>query len=90
MKLLKLMILRRSDEEIILSECRALFACRDTLEAELCACMKGLSFALHRSDLPVVIEMDLLIAFFMITSSKVDRSVYASLVNEIRYLILFY
>ena len=64
------MILRGSDGQIIFSACRALFSCRDALEAELC-------------DLPIVVEMDSLVAVSMITCGGRDRSAFAFLVKEI-------
>jgi ribonuclease HI len=81
------MILRNSSGGIILSACRALFSCRDALEAELCACMEGLSSSIQRTKQPITIEMDSSAAVSMITCDGIDRSVYASLVNEIRYLL---
>lgn len=81
------MVLRDDQANIIFSACRSLYACRDALEAELCACMEGISFAIQRSDSPVVIELDSLVAVKMIQGRDQDRSLYASLVNEIRYLL---
>lgn len=66
---------------------RQLFFCRDALEAELCACMEGLSFSIQRSELPVQIDMDSIIAVKLIQASEVDRSVYSSIIKEIRYLM---
>ena len=80
------MVLRGVDGSIIFSACRELRSCRDALEAELCACMEGLSFAIQRSDLPIVIEMDSMVAVSMIQDREIDRSVYSSLVMEIRHL----
>ncbi|VAI83937.1 unnamed protein product [Triticum turgidum subsp. durum] len=80
------MILRSSSGEIIFSACRALFSCRDALEAELCACMEGLSSSIQRSDLPIAIDVDSAMVVAMITCDDMNRSAYASLVNEIRYL----
>ena len=80
------MILRDESGKIIFSACRELRSCRDVLEAELCACMEGLSFAIQRSDLPIVIEMDSMVAISMIQDRELDRSVYSSLVMEIRHL----
>ncbi|VAI23793.1 unnamed protein product [Triticum turgidum subsp. durum] len=49
--------------------------------------MKGLSLAIQRTVLPIAIDMDSSMAVSMITSDEVDRSLYASLVNEIRHLL---
>lgn len=81
------MILRNSVGEIVFSACRALFSCRDALEAELCACMEGLSSAIQRSELPIVIETDSTEMVSMLNEGGVNRSAYASLVNEIRFLL---
>jgi hypothetical protein len=53
-----------------------------TLEAELCACMEGLSLSL-----PIMIQMDSLVAVKLIQAKEVDRSIYASLIKEIRYFM---
>lgn len=77
------MILRNNMGEIMFSACRALSSCRDALEAELCACMEGLSLAIQRTETPIVIETDSSIAVSMISCEEVDRSVYASqILNE--------
>ncbi|KAE8777909.1 Long chain acyl-CoA synthetase 9, chloroplastic [Hordeum vulgare] len=80
------MVLRDSDGLIIFSSCRQLFNCRDPLEAELGACMEGLSLALSRTELPIAIEMDSLLAVKMIQSRDDDRSLYCYLVREIKHL----
>jgi hypothetical protein len=54
---------------------------------ELCACMEGVSFTLQRSDLPIIIEMDSIVAVKLIQSREEDRSIYASLIMEIRHLL---
>ena len=81
------MVLRDPLGGVIFSACRTLYSCREALEAELCACMEGLSLAIQRSDLPVAIEMDSLVAIKLIQGQETDRSIYASLVKEIRYLL---
>ena len=81
------MILRDHNGDVNFSACRVLYSCRDALEAELCACMEGLSLALHRSNLPIMVEMDSLEAVTMIACEVVDRSLYASIVKEIKYLL---
>lgn len=80
------MILRDHLGNIIFSSCRELFSCRDALEAELCACMEGLSLAIQRTDLPIHIEMDSLSVVSIIKDEGLDRSVFASLVKEIKHL----
>ncbi|KAI4991042.1 hypothetical protein ZWY2020_039413 [Hordeum vulgare] len=81
------MILRNNMGMILFSACRVLFSCRDELEAELGACMEGLSLAIQRTDSPIVVEMDSSMAVSMLLCDEVGRSVYASLVNEIRFLM---
>ena len=81
------MLLRDAHENIIFSACRALYSCRDALEAELCACMEGISFAVQHSHLLIEIEMDSSMAVEMISSGKVNRSVYASWIEEIKNLL---
>ena len=81
------MILRDSVGAVIFSACRTLYYCRDALEAELCACMEGLSFAIQRSDLPIEVEMDSSNVVSMISCEEMDRSVYAPLVGEVKHLL---
>ena len=45
------------------------------------------SFALQRSDLPIIIEMDSIVAVKLIQGQEEDRSIYASLIKEIRHLL---
>lgn len=49
--------------------------------------MEGLSLALQRSDLPIMVEMDSLEAVSLISSLETDRSVYSSIVREIKHLM---
>lgn len=81
------MVLRDDKVSILFSSCRQLFSCHDALEAKLCACMEGLSFALQRSDLPIMVEMDSIIAVKLIQARDLDRSIYSSLVREIKHLM---
>ena len=81
------MILRDHRGNVNVSACRVLYSCRDALETELCACMEGVSLALQRSDLPIVVEMDSLEAVTKISCEDADRSIYASIVKEIKYLL---
>lgn len=81
------MVLRDERGNIIFSSCRVLFSCREALEAELCACMEGLSFAIQRSNSPIIMEMDSIVVVKLIQARDVDRSLYASLIKEIRHLM---
>ena len=49
--------------------------------------MEGLSFSLQRSNCPISIEMDSIVAVKLVQSKEVDRSMYSSIVSEIRYLL---
>ncbi|SPT16286.1 unnamed protein product [Triticum aestivum] len=49
--------------------------------------MEGLSFSIQKSELPIEIEMDSIVAVKLIQAKEVDRSVYSSLIKEIRYLM---
>ncbi|VAI50252.1 hypothetical protein VPH35_106370 [Triticum aestivum] len=49
--------------------------------------MEGLSFAIQRSVLPIMIEMDSIVAMKLIQAKEVDGSIYTSLIKEIRYLM---
>ena len=43
---------------IIYSACRELRTCNNTVRAELSACKEGLELALHRTELPITVELD--------------------------------
>lgn len=81
------MVLWDDKGSIIFSSCRELFSCHEVLEAELCACMEGLSFAIQRSDLSIIVEMDSIVAVKLIHARDLDRSVYSLIVREIKYLM---
>ena len=81
------MILRDESGGIIFSACRAIRVCRDVLEAELRACLKGLTASVQRTTLPIQVELDSSVAVAMITCGDIDRSIYSSLVSEIRNLL---
>ncbi|XBI14851.1 hypothetical protein VPH35_057369 [Triticum aestivum] len=80
------MILRDDRGEIIYSACRELRTCDNALEAELEACKEGLELALHRSNLPILVELDSAEAVSMITAREMDRSSHHALIKEIRRL----
>ena len=77
------MILRDDRGEIIYSACRELRTCDNALEAELAACREGLELALHRSNLPILVELDSAEAVSMITAREMDRSSHRALIEEI-------
>lgn len=54
---------------------------------ELRACMEGLSSALKRSDLPIIVEMDSILAVKLIQSRDLDKSIYAWIVKVIKYVL---
>ncbi|KAI5022503.1 hypothetical protein ZWY2020_059233 [Hordeum vulgare] len=83
------MVLRDNRGRIIYSTCRQLFSSREALEAELCACMERLPFAIQRSDLSILVEMDSIIDVKLVQALIIDRSIYPSLVKEIRHLVSF-
>ena len=73
---------------IIFAACKALYSCNDALEAELSACLEGLSSSVQRTDMPIEVEMDSSVAVSMITCGDIDRLIYLSLVNRIRGLLI--
>ena len=80
------MILRDDRGEIIYSACRELRACESALEAELAACREGLELALHRTNLPIIVELDSAEAVTLLTTRTRDRSRHHILIEEIRRL----
>ena len=53
---------------------------------ELCTCMEELSFSLQMSALPITIDLDSSIAVSLIQGKWEDKSIYVSIVKEIKYL----
>jgi ribonuclease HI len=80
------MILRDDQGAVIFTACRHLVSCDSPLEAELRACAEGLFLAMRLSDCPIVVESDCLEAVQMINEDTVNRSPYAGLINEVKYL----
>ena len=80
------MVLRANEGNIIFLSCRELFSCKNALESELSACMEGLSIAIQRTELPILVEMDSLAVVNPITDEAANRSIFASLVREIKHL----
>ena len=78
------MVLRSDKRCLIFSACKEIRTCDNGLEAELAACREGLVLALHRMDLPILIEMDSVEAVNMLNASTRDRSRNRVLVEEIK------
>lgn len=81
------MVLRSDRGEIIFTACREIRTCDNSLHAELAACKEGLELALHRTMLPIVVEMDSAEAVRMINATSVDRSRFHVLVEEIKRMV---
>jgi hypothetical protein len=79
------MIVHDHNGGLILSACRQLSNCRDALGAELNAVLEGLKLALHLCDLRLICSEVL----NLLNKEGVDRSVYASLIEEIKVLLKF-
>ncbi|KAI5011761.1 hypothetical protein ZWY2020_013898 [Hordeum vulgare] len=78
------MILRNEEGQVIFSSCRFLRACSSALEAELAACMEGISIARAWSVLPMIVELDCSCAVQMIVEKGIDRSPHATLVMQLK------
>ena len=81
------MILRDQDGSIIFASCRFLTTCTSALEAEVAACMEGISLTLARTTLPFILETDCLTAANMIRDVDTNRSPVAALIGEIKHLL---
>jgi ribonuclease HI len=79
-------ILRDEGGSIIFSSCKYIAPCTEPLEAELLACLDGLSLALERSALPIIIDTDCSQLVSLVLAKGIDRSPYHSLVSEIKFL----
>ena len=80
------MILRDTQGNIIFSACRELRTCGNALGAELAACREGLELALHRTTLPISVELDSSEAVSLIIANSDDRSVHRFVIQEIKSL----
>jgi hypothetical protein len=80
-------VVRDHDGTIVLSACKQLLSCRDALEAEVFAMLEGLSLALHWCNQPLVIEADCLELINLLKKEELDRSVYSTTIEEIKYLL---
>ncbi|KAI4970906.1 hypothetical protein ZWY2020_001820 [Hordeum vulgare] len=78
------MILRGEGGHVIFSSCRYLRSCSSPLEAELTACLEGITIARAWSELPMIIETDYLTAARMITQDGLNRSPCATMVIQIQ------
>ena len=80
------MILRNTQGNIIFSACRELRTCGNVLGAELAACREGLELALHRTTLPISVELDSSEVVSLIIANSDDRSVHRFVIQEIKSL----
>ncbi|KAE8770517.1 hypothetical protein D1007_57718 [Hordeum vulgare] len=78
------MILRDEEGQVIFSSCRYLRTCSSALEAELMACLEGISIARVWSELPMIVELDCSCAVQMIVEEGIDRSPHATLVMQLK------
>ena len=81
------MILRDADGQVIFLSCQVLFHYSDALEAELVACLEGLSLTRQWSALPISLETDCSTAASLVRTTTPDRSRYVYLIAEVRRLI---
>ena len=77
------MILRDDRGDIIFNACREINTCDSVLEAELSACREGIDLAVHRTMLPIIVELDSAEAVAMLKAPTTDMSQHRSLVEEI-------
>jgi ribonuclease HI len=80
------MVLRDEEGNIIITGCRFLQSCGSPLEAEVLACMDGLTLALERTSKPIIMESDCLEAVSMINSESTNRSEVAALIDAAKHL----
>lgn len=81
------MVLRNQQGQVIFASCRYLTRCTCALEAELAACMEGVSLALEWSTAPFILETDCSTAADMISRAEVNRSPMASIVEETKRIL---
>jgi hypothetical protein len=70
------MICHDSEGAIIFSACRQIFRCKDAPGAELSALFEGVSLALQRCSLPLIIETDCLEIVKILENEEMDWSTY--------------
>ena len=81
------MILRDEHGRIVFSSCRFLNRCGSALEAELSACMEGMSLALEWSQQDVLVETDFMEVAKMINNPSRDSSQLGHLVEHVKHLM---
>jgi ribonuclease HI len=82
------MVLRDETGMIIVSACSFMSSCSSPLHAELKSCREGIAMAMEWSTLPCLIEMDCTEAVKMIKEPGIDRSLFMSIVQEIKELLV--
>ncbi|KAI4972433.1 hypothetical protein ZWY2020_003358 [Hordeum vulgare] len=80
------MVLHDDRGHIIFSACRHIHTSDSALEAELLACREGLDLALHRTMMPIIMDMKSTEAVAMHNATTMERSPLRSIVHETRSL----
>lgn len=81
------MILRDEDGAIVFASSRHLRTCISPVEAELAACIEGISLAYEWSPKPFIADTDSQVSVNMIKQMESDRSPSAAIVGEIKSLL---
>jgi ribonuclease HI len=81
------MVLRNAEGLPIFSSCRSLDDCEAPLEAELRACVEGLTLALVQSQLPIIVETDCSQLVAATKSLAQDRSPFLFWIAELLALV---
>ena len=81
------MVLRNDIGFPIFTACQFLDDCGAPLEAELRACVEGVSLALNHSDLPIIVETDCSQLVEATRCSTPDRSPFLFWIAELRALV---
>lgn len=81
------MVLRDSKGKVTFSAFLYLFHCKDALETEITAIVKGLSLSIHRSNLSLMIQANSSVATAVLTDDSLARSAYECLMTEIKKLL---
>ncbi|EEE62913.1 hypothetical protein OsJ_17718 [Oryza sativa Japonica Group] len=81
-------ILRDSAGKTIFASCKPIERCSEAPESEILAFVDGLSKAIQWTSLPIVVETDCLIVLHLLDSKEKDRSMFASIIQEAKALVV--